>query len=428
MPSIRPFKGIIYNKKKIADASKVVAPPYDVISAKMQDELYKKHANNVVRLILGKINNTDSESDNRYTRARDFFKIWLNEDILIEDEEPSIYIYSQKYKYSGKSIERFGFISLMELDLENKGSVLPHENTLAKPKADRLNLMRSVNANLSPIFMLYSDSSHKVAATLKNFSKKSKPFIDINADGVRNRVWKLSNPAAIERIEKFMADKNIFIADGHHRYETAVNYAKELENRPDAWKELKDNSKYFMGYFCEIDDRTLTILPTHRVIKDMGNLKKEDIIKRLKNFFAVEKIASGPRLLKRLSALKKSHAFGMYLGKKEFYAITLKKEGSVIAMMGKNSRDWKSLDVAILHLFILQNLLRIRDEDDNIEYVKDPEEALGLVSGGRFKTAFLLNPTKVEQVKKVAQHGEKMPKKSTYFYPKPLSGLVIRKM
>jgi len=188
VPSIRPFKAVIYNRKKIKNVSKVLADPYDIISPYMQDELYKRHKNNVVRLILGKINKSDNEIDNRYTRAAADLESWLNEDILIRDSSPAIYIYSQDYKYDNKRIERIGFISLMELDLEDK-KVLPHEKTLKAPKEDRLRLMHCVKANLSPIFMLYEDGKHKVNSILKNYSKKTKPFIDVNIDSVRHRVW-----------------------------------------------------------------------------------------------------------------------------------------------------------------------------------------------------------------------------------------------
>lgn len=427
MPSIKPFKGIIYNKGKIKDIAMVVAPPYDVIPPKMQNTLYKKHKNNVVRLILGKIKNTDDKRDNRYARAKEFFESWLNENILIKDDLSCIYIYSQKYKYGNKWTERVGFISLIKLELKKKRAVLPHENTLKAPKMDRLNLLRRVKANFSPIFMLYEDDKHKVSGILKNISKKTKPFIDVNIDNVRHRVWRLIEARVLEKIEQFMEPRDVFIADGHHRYETAINYANEIEKQAAAPQSLKDNSKYSMAYFCELDDETLTILPTYRLIKDIGHLKREDIVKKLDKFFIIEKAASAKKLLGRLRGLKDRHAFGMYLGGDRFYVVTLKKYDLDQSFMGKNSKDWKGLDVAVLHLFVIQNVLGIRDEDDNIEFVKDPKEALRLVDKGRFKIAFFLNPTKVTQVKKAAEAGEKMPRKATYFYPKPLSGLVINK-
>ena len=426
MPSIRPFKAIIYNNKKIKNMSKVVAPPYDIIPPDMQNELYRIHENNVVRLILGKVKDNDTEADNRYTRAASDFKSWLKENILIEDSAPAIYIYAQTYTYDGKRIDRIGFISLMELDLEDK-KVLPHEKTLKAPKEDRLRLMRAIKANLSPIFMLYEDAKHKINNILKSYSRKTKPFIDVNIDSVRHRVWAFTDKDAIEEIEGVMSKKNIFIADGHHRYETSKNYARELIESG-APQSLIDSSKFFMAYFVELEEKSLLIMPTHRLIKDARGLSKEEIIEKLSKYFTVEKLPTAKKLLARLGELRASHAFGMYQGKAGHYVLKLKNFNKAKTFMGKGSADWKSLDVSILHLFILQYVLGIRDEDDNIEFVKDPDEAFKGIDKGSFKIAFFLNPTKVTQVKKIAEHGEKMPRKATYFYPKPLSGLVIRKM
>jgi uncharacterized protein (DUF1015 family) len=426
VPSIKPFKAVVYNNKKIKKMSEVVAPPYDIIPPAMQDELYRIHKNNVVRLILGKIKKSDTESDNRYTRAAQDFKAWLKEGVLIEDSAPAIYIYTQTYSYEGKKIDRVGFISLMELDLEYK-KVLPHEKTLAAPKADRLNLVRAIKANLSPIFMLYEDAKHKVNNILKSYSKKTKPFVDVNIDGVRHRMWALTDERSIKTIEAIMGKKDIFIADGHHRYETSKNYANELI-ASGAPQDLIESAKFFMAYFVELEEKTLLVMPTHRLIKDAGGLSEAEIIEKLSKYFKVEKLSNAKKLLARLSELRASHAFGMYLGDGGYYALKLKDFNKAKTFMGKGSADWKSLDVSILHLFVLKHVLEISDEDDNIEFVKDPGEGFDGVDKEGFKIAFFLNPTKVSQVKKVAEHGEKMPRKATYFYPKPISGLVIRKM
>ena len=478
MPSIRPFKAVVYNNKKIKDISKVVAPPYDIIPPDMQDKLYRTHENNVVRLILGKVRDNDTQADNRYTRTASDFKSWLKENILIEESVSAIYIYTQTYMYDGKRIDRIGFISLMELDLEDK-KVLPHEKTLKAPKEDRLRLMRAIKANLSPIFMLYEDAEHKVNNILKSYSKKTKPFIDVNIDSVRHRVWALTDKDAIEGIESVMNKKDIFIADGHHRYETSKNYARELisNGAPRTThfvrvrgtpQSLIDNSKFFMAYFVELEEKSLLIMPTHRLIKDARGWSNEGIIEKLDKYFTIEKLPTAKKLLARLGELRTSHAFGMYLpctsrgsaapvqgtpctsrgsaapvqgtpctsrrfaapiqGTAGYYVLKLKDFNKAKTFMGAGSADWKSLDVSILHMFILQYVLGISDEDDNIEFVKDPAEAFKGIDRGDFKIAFFLNPTKVTQVKKVAEHGEKMPRKATYFYPKPLSGLVIRKM
>ncbi|MDD5495929.1 MAG: DUF1015 domain-containing protein [Candidatus Omnitrophica bacterium] len=428
MPTIRAFKGVIYNAKKAGDISRVVAPPYDVIPSKMQEDLYRAHPNNIVRLILGRIEAGDDTTNNRYTRARDFYDSWLKDRVLVRDTADSFYVYSQAYKdASGKNIERTGFIGLMRLDTGGKRTVLPHENTLAAPKVDRISLMRSVKANLSPIFVLYDDEQERVMKILKKACSKDNLFIDVSFEGVRNRVWRLDGADDIKKIERLMSAKDIFIADGHHRYEVAANYSKEVDEKG-ADAVLKRNSKFVMVYFVPSAEKTLTVLPTHRAVKDTGNIGKEDIMGRLKKYFDIKKAADIGSSLSGLSRMRGACAFVIYLGKGEFYILRLKDYKISDKSIKGNSRDWKRLDVTILHRFLLERVLGIRDDEENIEFVKEPDEAAHLVDNGGFKAAFLLNPTKVSQIKRIAILGEKMPRKATYFYPKPLSGLVINKL
>jgi uncharacterized protein (DUF1015 family) len=424
LPAIRPFKGLIYNPDKINDLSRVVAPPYDIIPPAMQDKLYHEHPENIVRLILGKIKRSDAKDDNRYTRAKRDFASWLKRRVLISDDKKSLYLYSQIYLDGKKRMERAGFIGLMEISMGKKTEVLPHEDTLLAPKLDRLNLLRSVRANLSPIFVLYDDPAHKVLKEIKKAASGSRPFIDIVFDGVRHKVWRISSLRTIRETERLMRPKKIFIADGHHRYETARSYAAELEigKAPEA---LKKNSHFLMAYFVESDERMLTILPAHRLIKDIGILKRKEIPGRLKSFFAVKKVPDLKRCFAAMERLRSRHAFGMYLGGDDFYLLRLKDIAASDAIIENNSTDWKRLDVTILHFFLIEDILGIRDDDDNIEFVKEPDRAAGLVKSGKFKICFFLNPTTVSQVKRIASLGEKMPRKATYFYPKPLSGLVI---
>lgn len=427
LPKIKFFKGIIYNARKIKTLSAVVAPPYDVIPHEGQEKLYRSSPYNVVRLILGRVRKSDERNDNRYTRAKKFFSSWLKMRIMVEDDRGSLYVYSQKYEANGKIIERIGFMGLMALDIRKGASqVLPHENTLKSPKLDRLKLMRAVRANLSPIFVLYDDKKHMILQILKNISSRNKPFMDVNFDNVRHRVWRLTERKAGKRIKDIMMNKDIFIADGHHRYEVACTYAREIqrENVPDR---LKQSSRYIMVYFVESEDQMLTILPAHRLIKDASPLKNNDIIERLKNFFYIDKVSGIGVLMSKLHGYAKSHSFGMYLGKGAFYILRLKHPGQSDRVIKSSSRQWKRLDVSILHFFIFQHLLKIRDDDDNVEFFKTAEDAALAVDNGKYRMAFFLNPTKVTQVKQIAKLGERMPRKATYFYPKPLSGLVINK-
>ena len=426
MPQIRPFKGIVYNQEKVKKMSAVVAPPYDVIPKDMQEELYRESPYNVVRLILGKIKKADDGGDNRYKRAKAFFESWLNDRIMLRDDKDSLYIYSQGYKEATRAIERIGFIGLMGMDTKKGNRILPHENTLAAPKLDRLNLMREVRANLSPIFVLYDDEKHAIVNILRKVASKKKPFVDVNFGNVRHRVWRLDDDSLIKKIEQAMLKKDIFIADGHHRYEVARAYSMQIqnENLPEA---VKTASEFLMVYFVESDEKTLTVLPAHRLVKDAGTMSKEGIIIKLDRFFQIEKVEGLKEMMSRLHSLRNSHVFGMYLGRGAYYVLRLKDIRRSDEAIKDKPKDWKRLDISILHLFILQHVLGIRDEDDNMEFVKDPKEAAPLIDKGKYALAFFLNPTKVSEVKRIAKLGLRMPRKATYFYPKPLSGLVTNK-
>lgn len=418
MPQVKPFKAIVYNQNKIRKLLKVVAPPYDIIPPDMQDRLYRASPYNIVRLILGRIKGGDDASDNRYIRAQNLFSEWLKKKVMVKVKADAIYIYSQTYKKDGMAVDRMGFFALMGLGQGSGRKVLPHENTLAAPKTDRLNLMRAVKANLCPIFVLYDDNGHKVVNILRGASRLKKPFIDIYFGNVRHRVWALYDRPAIKKIEGLMKAKETFIADGHHRYEVACAYAAETQ---------KVSSKYLMVYFVESDEDMLTILSAHRVVKDIGKLDKKDIAKKLEKFFYIKKVKGIDKMMSELSASRVEHCFGMYLGKDEFYNLKLKDTAGSDAVIKDKPREWKRLDVSILHLFILQHLLGLSDEDDNIEFLKDPYDAVRAVDENKGRAGFFLNPTEVSQVKRIARLGEKMPRKATYFYPKPLSGLVINK-
>ena len=425
MPTIKPFRAIRYDKAKVKDISAVVAPPYDIISGKLQDELYRKHANNFVKLELNKITPSDDEQFNRYSRAKNLFDVWLDNGVMKPDPKPAIYIYAQRYKVGAKAIEQIGYIALLGLELKGN-KVLPHENTLALPKEDRLKLIRQINANLSPIFVLYEDKIHALTKIMKTFMSKNKAAIDIEYDGVRHRVWKVEDNSIIKKMERVMAPKDIFIADGHHRYEVSRMYFNEAKLR-DLPKDIKEASGYMMVYFVEMDERMLTVLPAHRLVKDMNGLDEYWILQRLGKYFSISKVGSVKTLLEKMKKSAKSHVFGMYLGGKDYYLLHLDSEKDSDKAIKDKPLAWKRLDVSILHKFIIQHVLGARDDDDNIEFLKSAEETVKAMKAGKFEAAFFLNPTKVSEIKKIARIGERMPRKSTYFYPKQLSGLVVNK-
>ena len=445
MAKIIPFKGILYNKEKIRDMKDVVAPPYDVISPPEQEELYKRHENNVVRLILGKESDSDTPDNNRYTKAKDSFDSWQKDSILIKDAFPSIYVYSQEYHLGEtegfEKKRRLGFIALSKLENFGEGKIHPHENTLAKPKEDRLKLMQHCNANFSSIFGLFSDPSKRIDSVLKGYMRHS-PLYDLVDDaGMRHTLWAIRDNKVIQIITGVMSDKQVFIADGHHRYETAINYRNEMrEKLPNFTGEELYN--YVMMYFTNTNSEGLSILPIHRLVSNLSNFDKKKIIKKAGEFFNIEKLSlneSDEKTVKQklFSDIKergeKEHIFGMYLGNDEYLLLTLKDE-DVLDRLITNSRhpSWKKLDVTILHTLLIEKVLGISEknlaEQKNITYTISGDEAIKDVKAGKYQIALFLNPTKIEEVKDVATAGEKMPQKSTFFYPKLLTGLVMNKL
>lgn len=441
MAKIVPFRGILYNSERTGDLNKVVAPPYDVISPAYQEELYKRHPHNIVRLILGKAYPDDAPGNDRYSRAAADFKKWENDKILVRDEKPDIYYYVQVYKLKdGERKARKGFIALAELEEFGKGGIHPHEKTLAGPKADRLKLMEACNANFSCIFSLYSEPQKTINNLLENCCITDAPIIDVvDDDGVESKVWRVAKPDVIKRVKEIMADKPLFIADGHHRYETALNYRNMMRERVKDYTG-REAFNYVMMYFSNMDDEGMTIMPTHRVIHSIQNFKQKSFLVNCSHFFDIEEVkwdsSIEPRIrkdfYKRMEEKgKKLPSFGLFISDmNSYFVLTLKEKGIMDKVFGNSIPDvFKSLDVTILYALILNNILGIsasaQENQTNLVYVKGLDEALSEAKKDGRQMTFLLNPTKIEQVKAVASAGQVMPQKSTYFYPKLLSGLVI---
>lgn len=429
MAVIVPIRGVRYNPAKVGDIRNVITPPYDVIDAAAQDMYYERHPNNVIRLELGKTTPEDSESNNRYTRAAETFQDWLQQGVLIHDPKPSLYLYQQEFEVRGEKLVRSGFICGVKAEDYSKGSVLPHEETLPKHKADRLNLMRAALANFSPIFGLYSDPEHVVEAILAGAKAKPAPDIEVLDDfGALNRLWVISDPNAVQKIVEFMAEKKIFIADGHHRYETAVNFGKEMAAHG------KDGYDFVLITLVNLYDKGLVVFPTHRLVHNVEDLDTTKLIANLAADFIIEKLAAGTHLDAFLTKLETAgetaHSFGIYTREKVFYILKLKDESSLDRLDLENrSAAWKRLDVSILHTLILEKHLGIgsrqRADESNLTYTRDENFALDSVDNGSCQLCFFMNPTRVEEVTDLATGGEKMPQKSTYFYPKIVTGLVI---
>ncbi len=431
MVEVKPFKGITYNKEKIENLDDVMSLPYDIISDEMQDELYNKNSKNYVRLILNKEKDTDGKDDNRYSRAKKLFEEWLNEKILLQSDKPAVYPYQITYEVKGSKKTMNGFFILLKLDKEYK-KVKAHERTLSGPKMDRLNLMRACHANLEPIQLLYIDEKDELRK--KIYEKISDPLIDVKGYGdFYHKVWKIDDKNLIDKIQSFLDDEILFIADGHHRYQTAVNFANEMKEKTGNDDENAPFN-YRMVILVNMFDEGLSVLPTHRLIKK-SDIDINEVLNKLEEYFEIEKVNVEGKtdfirkdIMNRIKTDDK-HKFAMYVGDK-YYIFTLKDEEYMNEFANDRSKTWRTLDVSILHKIILEYGMDINQDnlEEHVKYTRDDFEAINFVKNNKFDFSFLMNATKIEELKAIADAGEHMPQKSTYFLPKMLSGLVAYKM
>ncbi|HXW69809.1 MAG TPA: DUF1015 domain-containing protein [Dissulfurispiraceae bacterium] len=403
MAHIIPFKGLLYNPEKVS-GDDVSAPPYDVITPDYKEILYRKSPYNIVRIDSGKAMAGDTDTSNKYTRARDLLEKWVKEEILVRDDTPALYGYEIDYAFSGERKQLKGILALVKIEELGKG-IYPHEETHSKPKADRLNLIKSCFANISPIYSLYN-SPDKIASTILS-NIHTPPFISAaDADGARHSIFKITDKEQIESIAGELYDKPIFIADGHHRYEVALEFKKEMEAKSGPWD-------FVLMFLANMADEGITILPAHRMIR---GLKENDILQKLESDFTISSLPEPAAVLQELS-LQGKNVFGLCMGKEQkCFILKYKRDG-----LSDLPPALKHLDVVVLHELILRRDLGITD----IAYEMDINEAVGMVRKGDYDAVFFLNPTGLGDVERVALCNLRMPPKSTYFYPKVLTGLVI---
>jgi uncharacterized protein (DUF1015 family) len=420
MAKIEAFASIHYNPDLVGDISDVVCPPYDVIDAKAQENFYRRHPYNFIRLILGKEVSGDNESENQYTRAAGYLEEWMRRGILVQDKEPSIYFCEQEFKASGVAGKRLGFIALMGLGSAGETpSVYPHEHTHAAPKEDRFRVFKAVEANLSPIFTIFSDSKKEIKRLFDEQVRNKKPFFRVQGeDGETDTVWRVTDKAVIGKLQAFLREKELFIADGHHRFEVAKMFRDhKLALDP---RHFKDSYNFIMTYFTACEDEGLVVLSTHRLIKGA-----EFSIKALSPVFAVKEAADQKALCAELKKNEgRSGSFGLYKEGK-FFFFQVADKAACDRMIREAPQAYRDLDVAILHRVVFDGLLKIGLPQ--IFYEVDLGRAIAAVDAGSYGALFILNPTKLEQIREIALGGEVMPQKSTYFYPKVLSGLVVHK-
>jgi len=425
-----PFKGIRYSREKVGDISRVVAPPYDVISPEQRDEFCRQHECNVVHLTLGREQEGDDDRENKYTRAGRAFREWAAQGALVEDRQPAFYVYDQEFELGGRTLARRAFFTALRLEPFGR-RVLPHEETMPGPRADRLRLITACPVNLSPIFGLYPDADGTMAALL-NMAVPPKPDISFtDFAGIKQTLWKVDDPRVAAMLSLRMEDKPVYIADGHHRYETALKY-RDMAIEADGGLDPADPRNFIMTACVSISDPGLVVLPAHRVIGGVSGFAAESLLEKLSADFSVSAFSRAGGVEALLAEMAgRQHVFGLYAGGR-MHVLALKDASIAHANPAGRSNAWKRLDVSILLWLILERGLGLAHEDlsnpQRVKYVKDAAEAAQLVDGGQYQAVCFLNPTRVNELEQVAQAGERMPPKSTYFYPKLLTGLVMRKL
>lgn len=446
MVEVKPLNAIVYNQEKVK-MDDVIAPPYDVILDDYREELYKRSEYNIVKLILAKGSKDLSDENNRYEEARKNFHKWLEEKVLIKLEKPCILYILQKYATSnGRKVERKGFIARNKIEDFSSKKILPHEFTMGGPKEDRLNLTKKCEANFSQIFMVYSDPE-KIIENAVDLTQK--PFIDVTDDaGVQNVVFKIEDEKTLSLIEDVMKDKTLLIADGHHRYETAMNYRNlrnaELVSAQSDYATLKQvqgdetaEYNYVMSYFTNLDDENLLVFPTHRIITKW--IEPYVLLEKVKKYFDIKPFEfNGTNKLKVkaefLEAIEKANegqiSMGLYMKNvNKFYLLTLRENVDGILNEYEVPDVLKKLDLTVLHKVLITKEFGFTPEEqmaqDGIMYIKQESEAFDLIDSGKAEASFIMAYPKIKDIKEISEAGFRMPQKSTYFYPKLLSGIVI---
>jgi uncharacterized protein (DUF1015 family) len=434
---IKAFKAFRFNSSVVGVAADCICPPYDVIDPNMQDDLYNKSEFNAVRIVKGKTADSDTDTDNKYTRAGASFDDWIEKGALAPDEKDTIYAYVQDFDIGTMHCTRSGFVALGKIKPFGEG-VQPHEKTLDGPKADRLKLMREKKAQFGQIFMLFDDPE-KVADDIIEKVAADDCLIDFtDADGVKHCIYAIDDPSDVEAIKSMMQSKEAVIADGHHRYETALNYFAETKNPA---------AEYRLMTFVNMHNEGLVVLPTHRLVAGLVDFDIAATIEKIGEEFEVvvnsfadgdEKQAAKKAMFKQLRSdfEKDENSFGIYAADGNFYVAVLKDSASMDKAGPNMSDAAKGLDVNVLHMLVLDKVMGIGDKElagqSNIKYIKDIgdaiDQSIAKVDSGESQAVFFMNPTRVDQVRDIAAANEKMPQKSTFFYPKIYTGLVINKL
>jgi uncharacterized protein (DUF1015 family) len=429
MAHIEPFRALRYDPSRVS-IPQVVTQPYDKITPEMQEGYYAVSPYNLVRVILGKQHAGDHAGENRYSRASNFFQSWRNDGIFLRDVEPSLYLYGQRFKVPGgkSELERRGVIALGRIEDYSAGVVFRHEQTLAKPKADRLDLLRATRAHFGQLFMLYSDPAGEIDAALQ---PGRAPDLDTQDEyGVSHQVWKIADPGLVSMVREKMRDKKLVIADGHHRYETALNYRNEQRAAKAAAGSVAPHELVMMT-LVNMDSPGLVILPTHRVVHGLESFSAAAFREKASAYFSVEEVDASVDAARATVILREAGRIGtamLAVAADRVFLLDRPRPVSPNFYDGLSLRQ-QSLDVVQLHRCLLEGVLGISEEaireQKNVRYIRDIGESMAQVRNGTANVAFLMNPVRMAQVRDIAFAGEVLPQKSTDFYPKLLTGLTI---
>ncbi len=436
MPKIQAFRGLRYNAAQVGSLSDVVAPPYDVVDSQLQQQLYDQSPYNFIRLELTKAESTDAEGDDVYQRAAKLFRQWIREGVLQHEPDPAVYVYHQTFEYLGQSITRRGFMTRVELVRFGEGNIYPHEQTHAKAKDDRLKLTRACQANMSQIYGLYPDPSNAAQNLLEAHIAGQAGIEAVDHLGVKHTLWPVTNLDLISEVAQLIEDKPMFVADGHHRYETACNYRDELAAEHDGKLPSNHPANFVLTMVMSMDDPGLVVLPTHRLFHGIASMDAEELRSRLGDTLDCEPCGTGAQeagaVWQKIEELDDQGAFGLYTANDDAWTLVTANENTQKKMQElypDQSDDWRQLGVSILHGLIIDELLGHKGHPKPT-YVHLVDEVVDGLQGNldgdhQYPLAALVMPATVDDIRRVSLHKERMPAKSTYFYPKLLSGLVV---
>ena len=423
MAEIKAFRGMRYDTEKAGKLEELCCPPYDIISEKERKAFIAQNKYNVIRLELPR------EGEDVYRTAGEVLDKWREAGILIHEEKPALYIYEEEFNAYNQRKSIKGLIARVKVEEFSKGVILPHEFTLSKAKADRFELMKATNCNFSQIYALYMDETHTTLDTLEEYSQGKPDAQFTDDDQITHRLWIVTDEAVIAKLTADFADRKLYIADGHHRYETALNYRNYC--RENGISKEGDAQDYQMIYLMDMEHPGLVVFPTHRLVRGLKGFDRDVILDGCEQYFDIKAFDSVSNMNVALAEQyqKGNKAFAFYCGRGEWYLLVLRDLAVMDEALPDLSEASRQLDVSVLHTLILERILGIDKknmaEQRNLTYTKFFEEAILGVDKSEFQCSFILNPTRVTEIRDVAAEGEKMPQKSTYFYPKMITGMVM---